>query len=418
MKRLFFATILLLLSATLSAQKFFYPGYIVRNTGDTIAGFIEYKGWAFNPDKIIYKKDSAGNNENTFTVKDLLGFGIPGIDRYEKYNCNISMDIIDIGNLRTGPSNESVTKEVFLRAISINPELKLYVLRDNIKERYYFKETGDSLPQELVYKIYYQHKNESSIIKIETYKNQIQTLLQKYSANTKYIGALNYLPYDLTPILNILSRINSGSKVEEKKTAGVQKHSKTKFTLMLNGGLALYKYKIDNGGYNDLESGIQITPVFGAGFDIIPDKFKEKLFIRFDINFISTKFKKEKSEIGTPFNTVTQRSISDELISFMPSFNYVVYNKDHIKIYFGAGLGYDLSLKTKEIDNIKYYNGTVFAGENTNVIRDGTYIYLHGILLAGVSLKNKIQFYVVKDLTARGLEAPRQTQIKAAFIIF
>ncbi|MGE5106432.1 MAG: hypothetical protein ACM3H8_02735 [Sphingobacteriales bacterium] len=171
MRKLLLLSTLILFAFILAAQKKFYPGYIVRNTGDTIPGFIEYKGWAFNPDKIIYKKDSAGNNENTFTIRDLQGFGIPGIDSYEKYNCNISIDNTDIGSLGTGPSNESVTKEVFLKTISINHTLKLYVFRDKIKERYYFKEAGDSLPQELVYKIYYQHKNESSVIKIETYKN-------------------------------------------------------------------------------------------------------------------------------------------------------------------------------------------------------------------------------------------------------
>ncbi|MGE5106433.1 MAG: hypothetical protein ACM3H8_02740 [Sphingobacteriales bacterium] len=184
---------------------------------------------------------------------------------------------------------------------------------------------------------------------------------------------------------------------------------------MLNGGVVLYKYKTDNSGYNVLESGIQVTPVFGAGFDIIPDKFKEKLFIRFDINFISTKFKKEKSENGTPFNTVTQRSISDELISFMPSLNYIAYNKYYIKIYFGAGLGYGLSLKTKEINNTKYYNGTVYAGQTNDVIRDGIDSYPQGNLLTGVVLKNKIQLYAVYELIGRFLDAPRQTQIKVAF---
>ncbi|MBK7174130.1 MAG: hypothetical protein IPH84_13035 [Bacteroidales bacterium] len=58
MNKFSFILICLTLSSVIVfAQNKFLPAYVIQNDGDTIKGYIEYKQWGQNPEKINFKAD-------------------------------------------------------------------------------------------------------------------------------------------------------------------------------------------------------------------------------------------------------------------------------------------------------------------------------------------------------------------------
>jgi len=58
--RALFSSFLLLIffvgATTSYGKETLYPGYIITLKNDTVNGYIDYKNWDKNPDKILFKK--------------------------------------------------------------------------------------------------------------------------------------------------------------------------------------------------------------------------------------------------------------------------------------------------------------------------------------------------------------------------
>ncbi len=393
MRKLILFSLLILPASILTAQKKNHNGYIITNNGDTVNGYIEYKNWDFNPDKIIFKKDLSGTDENTFDVKDLCGFGIPGIDIYERYQCNISMDFTDINNLSTGPSYKKANQDIFLKRVFISPEIDFYIYRDNIKERYFIKEKKDSIPQELSYRVYYPNKNDNTSVKEEDFKNEILLLIDKYArGNESLKNSVSYLAYAQMPLKNILLRItNSPDNAKDVKGVKRSASGKTKFSFFLQGGInaRLFKGKTLNSN-NIPASPKSYSPVLGGGVDIVLNKFRDKFFIRLEINYASSKHEFKQKGTFSVFNTQQTSSFKEPILSLVPSFNFTLYNSAKVKLFLGLGIGYSVSPHVKNLSNTKYYDSSgAFAGEANYTIKDGANSELELNLLPGVIINNR-----------------------------
>ena len=73
-----FIILLLLFPILTFCQTNFYKGYVIKNNGDTLKGYIDYREWVYSPKKITFKNN---NVVDSFTPDDIKGFEIKGFEK-------------------------------------------------------------------------------------------------------------------------------------------------------------------------------------------------------------------------------------------------------------------------------------------------------------------------------------------------
>lgn len=72
------------ISFLLAAQGNYKPGVIVRSSGDTLKGWINYENWRVNPRKIEFRSAMEDKSSVVYTVGEIQYFMIPGEDAYQR----------------------------------------------------------------------------------------------------------------------------------------------------------------------------------------------------------------------------------------------------------------------------------------------------------------------------------------------
>jgi hypothetical protein len=118
--------------AVVFSQTNFQKGYIIKSTGDTVRGYVDYQEWNRNPQSINFKSETDDKAVTVYTPENSSGFGINKYDLYRSYKCTISTGKTQEAGLSTG----SIYAQVFLKVLVNGPLVKLYDYTDKIKSRY------------------------------------------------------------------------------------------------------------------------------------------------------------------------------------------------------------------------------------------------------------------------------------------
>jgi hypothetical protein len=177
-------SILILLPFFSSAQSHFKPGYIVRLNGDTIHGYIDYRGWDLNPDHIKFRPIT-GNSVEKLTVNDVDFFSIDKITSYKSYQVKISMDNTNEAHMINARDTSFKIEKVFLKILQKGKNLALYSYSDAIKTRLYIGDQPVYEPVELVYRLYYNPDAVVSGVHGKTV-NENTYMVQLYKLALKY----------------------------------------------------------------------------------------------------------------------------------------------------------------------------------------------------------------------------------------
>jgi hypothetical protein len=123
MKRVFFLTALALLGFQLGffhsaeAQQNWVPGEVVMSNLDTVSGFIDYRNWRKNPDKVLFYTNSP-SDAKSYTPLDIHAFRT----KDESYVAAIVDSEISPraeGSLTSDPVMKLKRDTVFLQAILV-----------------------------------------------------------------------------------------------------------------------------------------------------------------------------------------------------------------------------------------------------------------------------------------------------------
>ncbi len=74
-KRIIVTLFVLFIFQTSFCQENYLPGYIITLKGDTLHGFIDYRNWDRNPDKISFK-EKLSDNKLIYSSLIIKGFGV------------------------------------------------------------------------------------------------------------------------------------------------------------------------------------------------------------------------------------------------------------------------------------------------------------------------------------------------------
>jgi hypothetical protein len=201
----------------LHAQGNYKPGYVVTIKGDTISGYIDYRGWDMNPDYVKFKKTQASPVEK-LTVNEINSFVVNKIASYKKYTGTISMDNANENNVQENRDTSFKMASVFLKVLQKGRNIALYSYSDNLKTRLFIGDQPDYQPVELVYRLYYDMAavkifEHGRTVNENTYMSQLYNLATKYNAISptlqRDIEDSGYREYY---VLQVVKKINNTTK--------------------------------------------------------------------------------------------------------------------------------------------------------------------------------------------------------------
>ncbi len=361
-------------------QRNYQPATISKSARDTLSGFVDYQEWIANPKFIDFKK----NNQSTeqairYTPETITYFNISGYEAYQSYSGPVSTDETNIARLEGGRDTSSQMVSAFLKVLASGKNLTLYAYTDDIKTRFFIKESADVQPHELIYRVYYSLVQDAQrTIYENTYKNELSILTEKYGlANNRTqarLERLNYNADDLTEVINYLNQVETKVTAEEKSSAAKG------FIIYAGVGANLATY-VPTGNYATAANHTTSTsflPLANVGVNFYFNPATQRAALRVELFAAASRYNTSGS--GSNLAPLTE-DFTQLTYSLTPYLTYNFYNTSGLRVYGGAGL----VLSSYHYHNNIGSNASYFPVINSDVA---------GLLKAGITLNKKIDISV------------------------
>lgn len=343
MKRFFFGLFLALPGLCL-AQSNFQKGYVVTNSGDTLKGYINYKERNYNPVSVEFKSN-LNIKAQTFSLKDCSAYEVEDRDVFRRFVVSISMGSTDV--LRAPDIQDTSAKRdtVFLQVLQDGKNVTLYSYRDELKNRTYIQDKGQTEPEELM-RYVYRNENATRVITTTHYIRQLQRYMKKYNVLTEVSERkLRGLDYIDRSMIKIAELINETTPVKSK-------FPKARF--FVGGGIQLNRLYYSGKHFfanPDTKSDNRLSPAITAGLDIFSNPAIGKLIFRIELSLAMNQF-------GLSFNDgangISTHRFNQLNVALHPQLLYNFYNTGPLKVYAGFGVGANYAKYSNNI--VKRYN--------------------------------------------------------------
>lgn len=392
--KLIFTVLFAALTTAVFAQSNYHGGFVIKNNGDTLMGFINYHEWAQCPLSIDFKTNKNDREAVQYKPGAIKGFGLNGTDSYITYKGVITMDRTKFPDLPLGLDTTKKQDTIFLKQITTGKYLSLYAHRDDIKVRFFIA-TSNERPLELKYLQYYGAQNQ--VLSGGNYKGQITYYVNRFgkaSDNlTRLIGDAGYNQEDFEKIVSEVNGDRLNTQTSQKKTlfrffigAGAN-NTKTRLnddissisTSEMVGPIrevTVYPQKISRVSST-------FSPKINLGIDIFQNKTVQQFVFRADLSFwyAKPKFQYLVYDGSINDNDLSTTYFSQYTATLTPQVLFNFYNKDDFKVYIDAGVGLNIS---------SYSNSRLRAGD----IHDLDSFWMNFPFQAGIVIAKKLDFSV------------------------
>lgn len=372
MKQLFIS-LFIFIPSVIFAQSNFHEGYVLKNNGDTLKGYIDYREWSQSPRLIDFKQNKTDRNVIRFSPQTVRKFQVAGHENYLAYTGMISQNRTNLSTMSLGLDTSKVLDTIFLKQVTTGSHLTLYYHSDDIKTRFFIAEVN-SAPIELNY--YEYMGNDNQLVKSEPFKRQLVLLLLKYTpGNVKLNNKIQESRYNETDLKSLIIDINGNdSSYLSNKPAKVKPGS----SWFAGFGINSTKTQLNDDSryiqtteqysiltlYHILHEKIlrysnSTSPKIDLGIDLFANPDVQQLIFRaeFSLSYISAKFQYPVFIEGSPIDSNVNLSytFNQYTVRFTPQIIFNIYNKDDFKIYIDAGIGFNFATYTNNrvvYDNI------------------------------------------------------------------
>ena len=324
-------TLVILLSLAANAQSNYKPGYVIGLKGDTIKGYIDYREWSFNPGEISFKQARGDKQSRQLTADDINYFEVTGLEAYERYAGQVTMDATDLNRLSDTRDTSSKIMVVFLKVLQRGPRVNLLSYTDNMKARFFLQEPGQQA-SELIYRAYVGGVD-------NVYFRQLSVLADKYHMlDAGMVHDITHADYYKQNLLKIVSRINGISAADyAKKYDEPAKISFSASAAVNFSSINPYDHYKATGG----KSSSSFFPAVSVGAGIYADPNVQSL--EFIVQGIISGNHYQSSYIftGSPYVPV-KYSFSQVWFAIAPQVQYNLYNTPGTKVFAGFGVALTL----------------------------------------------------------------------------
>ena len=292
----------LFLSASSFSQPTMQRAFLVTGAGDTLRGWIQYKGWEGVPRSVGFGPDSLTRHLVTYRVADLRYMEIAGAEAYER---------------AVLPKDSLGSDTVFLRLLVKGQKLSLY--RES-SEQFFVRENGGTYA-------------EASALTLKTYaekSGQSQLFAQIYAAGTN--------ERELVKIVLLLNGTGGGVSYTRPVTP-----NKLHWFVGAGAGVSSLSISGDKSYLGQIAfSGPVVVPYLLAGFDYLFSNGVGPWGFRLEASYFSATYKAGGVSTGTDLDHI---NYTLEQRNFAAS-GYVLYhfiNRHRIRLYAAAGVGANFS---------------------------------------------------------------------------
>ena len=335
-KLLLVACFCLTFTSFVFAQTNYRQGYIVKSSGDTLKGYIDYKEWDNTPISINFKQSIAVSKPSSYTPETISSFGLTAVNKYVTYKGPLSTDKNIYPDIAIGLDTGKQYGVVFMHAVYENAIVELYAQQDGLKKRIFIAENG-SAPVELIYYQYYGSQENSSIRYVNTFRQQLLNIAQRNSRLTNEVANnIDRTIFDENDIAKTLMGIFGDKAVALK--------SGSRFFV----GLALNRTATKFDGSNDFSkapAGITYSPRLSAGFDLYANPVVQQTIFRAElsVSYINPEFQNPRYSDPTTINKEVYH-FNQLTIALSPQLLVNFYNKENFKVFLGGGVNLNYSI--------------------------------------------------------------------------
>ncbi len=385
--------------STVNAQSNFKPGYIVTLSGDTTRGFIDYKEWRENPQRISFKANT-NDAVKQFTPAEIKAFGADMLDHYHSYSGPITKGAVDLADLSVGIDSTIFTDNVFLRLITSGKNVSLYSYLDKIKLRYFISE-GNLAPVELKRYVYLDIKQTDKIREYNYFTQQLSSYAIKFQPNNGSLeDKISRLAYKAKDIEDIIVRLNggvSGYKIAEESLGGHRFYIGAAVN-MVNASFfgTRRSYALEN-LFDKGSKSQSVAPTIGGGVDFYFNKNVGKWLLRTEASLTMSKVTAKSTSIYKQYiNDIRfedEMTVNQVTVGLNPQLLYNILNKKSFKFFVsgGAELGF-WSYSNNKYSTRNYSNNISDGGTNRALLyRTMTTAVTAS---AGIELANKFNVYL------------------------
>ncbi|OFX32448.1 MAG: hypothetical protein A2W90_05595 [Bacteroidetes bacterium GWF2_42_66] len=397
MKKIRLIILSIFIFQTSFCQENYIPGYIVSNR-DTLHGFIDYRNWEGNPDKIFFK-EKLNDKKSTYSPMDIKGFSVHD-EMYKSAIVKTGISSTEINALELDAELQYAIDTTFLQTI-IKGEKSLYFYRNEVgKAQFYIKQ--DSSYVLLIYNKYLKEQDGKT----------------GTAENRKYLGQLSFYFHDCPTIQSKLTSTGYTKKSMENlfldyyncaqsKLEFQKKTEKTIAEFGVFAGLSLTSLKFNAIDYlmnADCDPSANLSA--GLFFEVIPPRNQRKWSLNNELIFSSYKIKGlyndyESENRYTIYHTTI--GLSYLKMNNMLRYKYPVGN---LFVYLNAGISNGFAIS--EINTVKK-ESKIYSSEriDEDVILNEIRKYEQGYIL-GLGTKYKRYSFEVRYENGNGMSVSSQ----------
>ena len=311
-------------------QSNYKPGYIITSKGDTLRGLIDYQDWEGSP-KLFRFKTTMSAETQRFTITDVTYAEITQLNAYQKFRIAISTDITDIQHLESFRDTSFRTDVVFLKILQKGKNITLYSFTDDLKTRFYVKETSsEKTPYELTYRIY---QSDAKTLNDKIYVKQLLDLATEFNHNNEMVADnIEHADYNQNDILKTVSDLNNISTDEYQ----LKYKDKTRVLFFAGLGASIATFELKSAQASHTLNNTSVMPMIMAGIDIVGNPATSRFVFRAEAALTMDKFQEKFTNVTAPYYPL---DYSSTLIGFSirPQVVYNVYNTENLKFYISPG---------------------------------------------------------------------------------
>jgi hypothetical protein len=334
-------------------QKNYIPGYVIKNNNDTIIGFVDYRNWEYNPDKIEFKT-SPDSNPISFTPSEITEFKVEG----ETYVCGIINTEISprlTSKLNEYPQINTKVDTTFLQTLISGDKSLYYYKNKDACENFYIKQnTGYDL---LIYKRYINLQNGRSVItENRKYLNQLTLYLNDCETINSRLESTSYEQNSLIKLFQYYYK-NSPSEISYQRDM-----EKVQIEMGVLAGISSTTLEFPSSDIDYLgQAGFDPSINFSSGIfiDLILPRNQGKWSINNEILFSKYNVRGNYSGYDSENNyseMTTELGYSYLKINNLVRFKYPV---GHLFLFLNAGLSNGFSINETNYKKLTTTEGVV-----------------------------------------------------------